>query len=447
MDHEQLDAIANRQHGYFTASQAVDCGFYKGLHRSFTRNSRWKQMNWGLFRFPEYPDTAKSDMMFWILWSRNKAGVSQAVVAKRSALFCYGLIDEELPYYEFYVPCSFRKTAPLAVKLYRQQIADANEVTIHQGLHVTTPLLTLWDTRLGLQAKGIWEKTVEQAQARGLIDTWMATSLLAGTPYNEIKNELFMKRQRENMSETTSFSSQAFSCKPPVVPLATLPARKVWGSKRRFLGDNRAFTLVELLVVIAIIGILASLLMPAALKARNSALAIQCGSNLKQIGAGFGLYSNDYNGFFPKPADPMSTGIYDLWCGARFAGEQFQANSITPYVTINVRRNCPAAPRLAEGDHYGAYVANYNLGAMNRYCKVTQFKRPSAMAIVMDYHGSSFWNAVTCVSRTPAELNLWFRHLNRMNAVCMDGHVMPGISQEKYTFSLMTGTYSFYNGK
>lgn len=83
---------------------------------------------------------------------------------------------------------------------------------------------------------------------------------------------------------------------------------------RRGSGGSRGFTLVEILVVVSIIALMAAILMPVFLQARDSARRNGCASNQRQIGVALLTYSDDYGGFLPPSAITISyTGETRTW--------------------------------------------------------------------------------------------------------------------------------------
>jgi len=97
---------------------------------------------------------------------------------------------------------------------------------------------------------------------------------------------------------------------------------------------RRGFTLIELLVVIAIIAILAAILFPVFAQAREAARKTACINNVKQIGVGVMMYTQDYDEKLPI-------------LGVLAEGRGRWMWQIIPYIKNQQVFTCPHTPRNA----------------------------------------------------------------------------------------------------
>lgn len=81
----KLQMLARRQHGCFTAAQAIDVGYADSVHLYHVRTGGWQRVFRGVYRLASFSESPESRCMAALLWTRGKSGQIQGVLAPDTA--------------------------------------------------------------------------------------------------------------------------------------------------------------------------------------------------------------------------------------------------------------------------------------------------------------------------------------------------------------------------
>jgi prepilin-type N-terminal cleavage/methylation domain-containing protein/prepilin-type processing-associated H-X9-DG protein len=208
---------------------------------------------------------------------------------------------------------------------------------------------------------------------------------------------------------------------------------------------RRGFTLIELLVVIAIIAILAAILFPVFARARETARAASCKSNLRQVATAMMMYTQDYDetmfcGNCGAAGGLCNVGgqhgqVLGTWPGGTVMYGYWNA-VIQPYIKNAQLFQCPseAQPHIWNPcDDSGSghrYWGDYSLNQYAYSLALAQFETPASTVMVAEARSQYIrqnCNTLTghCCGQTTVNgiQTPWPRHNGMHNIAFMDGHV------------------------
>lgn len=207
-----------------------------------------------------------------------------------------------------------------------------------------------------------------------------------------------------------------------------------------------ALSLVEMLFLLAVLGVLMAVLIPNLVRFFNSAKAMQCVSNLRQIGVAFHAYAQDHNGVIYLHYNSASGTLRWSDC---LTGK---VNNITAMAGPNYLQGsesvlvCPtAAPKRYKdpltGYVYGSLPSGNNLSFMDpadeaafnpfgttfsRAVRLSRIENPGHYWLLADSWSSNHLKQIYLIyakRENPQHIRVHLRHNNKAGFLFADGSV------------------------
>ena len=197
---------------------------------------------------------------------------------------------------------------------------------------------------------------------------------------------------------------------------------------------QKGFTLIELLVVIAIIAILAAILFPVFAQARDKARQTSCLSNMKQLGLGFNMYAQDYDGALmqttweiPKIKVHWSYVLQPYVKNERVFVCPSDPTPVTPKIPCTAGQT-PTVDCDAQVPEY-SYINNYNAIPAHDWIppSESEFDKPASMIVLGERRNTMNDPNKTKIGEQKGTSAF-------IDASGKTGQICPGVTYRKATF-------------
>lgn len=164
-------ALAEENDGLLTAKQAREAGIADSVLARLVQRGRLERAARGVYRIPYFPSNRLSQYREAVLWAKSDAGPQDVALSHATALVVYGISDASPSVVHLTVPrkARLRRVRPEWVRAHRADLARG-EVTVHEGLPVTTVARTVEDMLSSSGRVSLVKQAISGARREGYID-------------------------------------------------------------------------------------------------------------------------------------------------------------------------------------------------------------------------------------------------------------------------------------
>ncbi|HUS79805.1 MAG TPA: type IV toxin-antitoxin system AbiEi family antitoxin domain-containing protein [Armatimonadota bacterium] len=160
---DRLNAVAEQQGGYFSATQACAAGYQSSQLAYHVCAGRYRRVRWGVYRLAQFPTTPYEDLFAaWL-----EVG-PHSIVSHDSALVVYDLSDVLPAAVHLIVPRGASRRRRPGLRLHTN-LLKPEDVTNVMGLPITTVARTITDVAIGGLSEEMVSQAAREAVRRGLV--------------------------------------------------------------------------------------------------------------------------------------------------------------------------------------------------------------------------------------------------------------------------------------